>query len=102
LADLGLIEPRVERLEPVDHHLGDFLRSYILTRPDVKPATLEVWSQTVRNLTTFLGDGKPLRSITAGDGDQFKAWLRTQDLAPATIAKRLAFARTFLHVARKH
>jgi len=37
-----------------------------------------------------------------GTGDQFKAWLLTQDLAPATVAKRLSFARTFLHVARKH
>ena len=43
-----------------------------------------------------------MRSITTGDCDQFKAWLLTQDLAPATVAKRLSFARTFLHVARKH
>jgi hypothetical protein len=26
----------------------------------------------------------------------------TQDLAPATVAKRLSFSRTFLHVARRH
>lgn len=68
----------------------------------MKPATLEVWQQPVRNLITFFGDDKPLRAITPGDCDQFKAWLLTQKLAPATIAKRLAFARTFLHVARKH
>ena len=82
--------------------LGEFLRSYILNRPDVKPATLEVWGQPCRNLTEFFTEAKPLRAITPGDGDQFKAWLLTQKLAPATIAKRLSFVRTFFHVARKH
>src|SRR5262249_51727093 len=71
--------------------LGEFLRSYILSRPDVKPATLEVWQQPCRNLTEFFGHDKPLRNITPGDCDQFKAWLLTQDLAPATVAKRLSF-----------
>jgi len=82
--------------------LGEFLKAFILSRPDVKPATLEVWQQPCRNLTEFFGDDKPLRKITTGDCDQFKAWLLTQGLATATVAKRLAFARTFLHVARKH
>src|SRR5262245_6501579 len=96
LAAVGLVEA------PKRATLGEFLRSYILGRPDVKPATLEVWQQPCRNLTTFFGDDRPLRSITTGDCDQFKAWLLTQNLAPATVAKRLSFARTFLHVARKH
>ena len=96
LAAVGLVEA------PRRAVLGEFLRSYILSRPDVKPATREVWQQPCRNLTAFFGDDKPLRSITAGDCDQFKAWLLTQGLAPATVAKRLSFARTFLHVARKH
>jgi integrase len=93
----------VELIEaPKRAALGDFLRSYILNRPDVKPATLEVWQQPCRNLIEFFGDDKPLRSITAGDADQFKAWLITRSLATATFAKRLSFARSFLHVARKH
>ncbi|GIW78813.1 MAG: hypothetical protein KatS3mg105_0620 [Gemmatales bacterium] len=82
--------------------LGEFLRSHVLSRPDVKPATLEVWQQPCRNLIEFFGEDKPLRDITPGDCDDFKAWLLTQGLAPATIAKRLSFARTFFHVARKH
>jgi len=96
LAAVGLVEA-LKRAS-----LGEFLRSYIFSRPDVKPATLEVWQQPSRNLTEFFGDDKPLRKITTGDCDQFKAWLLTQGLAPATVAKRLSFARTFLHVARKH
>ena len=96
LAAVRLVEPAKRA------SLGEFLRAYVLSRPDVKPATLEVWQQPCRNLTEFFGDDKPLLSITPGDCDQFKAWLLTQNLAPATVAKRLAFARTFLHVARKH
>jgi integrase len=96
LAAIGLVEA------PKRAALGEFLRSYILSRPDVKPATLDVWQQPCRNLTEFFGDDKPLRSITTGDCDQFKAWILTQKLAAATVARRLSFARTFLHVARKH
>jgi len=96
LAAVGLVEA------PKRAVLGEFLKNYILSRPDVKPATLEVWQQPCRNLTEFFGEDKPLRSITTGDCDQFKAWLLTQKLAAATVAKRLSFARTFLHVARRH
>jgi integrase len=96
LAAVGLIESAKRAA------LGDFLREFVLNRPDVKSSTLEIWQQPCRNLTEFFGDDKPLRSITAGDAEQFKAWLLTQSLAPATVAKRLAFARTFLRVARKH
>ncbi len=96
LAAVGLVEA------PKRTALGPFLRTYPLARTDVKPATLEVWQQPCRNLIEFFGDDKPLRNITAGDCEQFKARLLTQKLAPATLAKRLAFARTFFHTARKH
>ena len=46
-ATVGLIEA------PRRAALGEFLRSHILSRPDVKPATLEVWQQPYRNLTEF-------------------------------------------------
>jgi len=96
LAAIGLVEASKRAA------LGEFLRGFILSRADVKPATLEVWQQPCRNLIQFFGDDKPLRNITSGDCEQFKEWLLTQKLAPATLAKRLSFARTFLHVARKH
>jgi site-specific recombinase XerD len=96
LASTGLIELPKQAL------LDEFLKGYVLSRRDVKPATLEVWQQPCRNLVEFFGADKPLRNITTGDGEQFKAWLQTQKLASATIARWLSFARTFLHVARKH
>lgn len=96
LSRAGLVEAPRRAL------LSEFLKAFILSRPDVKPATLEVWRQPCRNLTEFFGADKPLRDITAGDADQFRAWLLTRELASATVAKRLSFARTFFHVARKH
>ncbi|MBY0375040.1 MAG: hypothetical protein K2Q23_13665, partial [Bryobacteraceae bacterium] len=82
LAAVGLVDA------PQRAILGEVLKNYILSRPDVKPTTLEVWQQPCRNLTEFFGADKPLRSITTGDCDQFKAWLLTQDLAAATAASK--------------
>ena len=39
LAAVGLVEA------PKREALDEFLKAYILNRPDVKPATLEVWQQ---------------------------------------------------------
>ena len=96
LAAVGLIDAPARVL------LGQFLTEYVLNRKDVKASTLEVWQQPARNLTEFFGADKPIRDITPGEAEQFAQWLRTQNLASATVAKRLSFARTFFHVARKH
>jgi integrase len=82
--------------------LQDFLKDIVLGREDVKPATIEIMSQPCRNLTEYFGADKDLRSITAGDAEQFAQWLRTQGLAMATLAKRLGFARQFFNSAKKH
>jgi len=96
LSRVGLVEL------PKQSTLGDFLKGCVLNRPDVKPATLEVWQQPCRNLCEFFGPSKDLRDITQGDAERFSQWLKTQPLSPATIAKRLSFARTFFHTAKKH
>jgi len=101
LARVGLVQA-AGVAEPPESRLGYFLEQVVLARPDVKPATLEVWRQPCRNLKDFFGPTTRLADITPGRAEQFAQWLRTQGLAPATLAKRLAFARTFFHVARKH
>lgn len=101
LAQVGLVQS-AEATEPPEARLGHFLAHVILARPDVKPATLEVWRQPCRNLQDFFGADARLADITPGRAEQFAQWLRTQGLAVATLAKRLSFARTFFHVARKH
>jgi len=100
LAKVGLIDG--EGPEVPASRLGYFLDHVILSRPDVKPATLEIWRQPCRNLKEFFGEDVKLKDITPGRAEQFAQWLKTQQLAPATLAKRLSFARTFFHTARKH
>ena len=106
LAKTGLIEAELPgdapAEEPKKTFLGAFLDGYILSRRDVKPATLVVWKQPCRNLKEFFGEGKRLSDITPGDCKQFREWLLTQKLASTTKAKRLKFAREFFNVARAH
>ena len=96
LAAVGLIARRASAT------VGSFLDEYTAGRIDVKPATREVWSQPVRNLKEFFRADRPLRSITAGDAENFRLYLVGQDLAPTTVFKRLQFARQFFRSACRH
>ncbi len=96
LAAVGLIAKRETAV------LGAFIDSYTASRIDVKPATREVWSQTVRNLKEFFGIDRPLRGITAGDAESFRLFLVGEKLSATTIQKRLQFARQFFRAALKH
>ena len=106
LASVGLIESDLPEDAPIEDPkktiLGAFLEGYILSRRDVKPATLVIWRQPCRNLKEFFGADKRLADITPGDCKQFKEWLLTQKLAATTKSKRLKFAREFFNVARGH
>ena len=106
LVKVGLIEADLPEDVPVEDPkqtlLGAFLDGYILSRRDIKPATLVVWKQPCRNLKVFFGEDKRLADITPGNCKQFREWLLTQKLAPTTKAKRLKFAREFFNVARAH
>ena len=91
--------------------LGPFLADYVARRIDVKGATKEVWSQTVRNLIEHFGADRDPATITEGDAEDFKLYLISaarvksngdaKGLAPTTVAKRLSFTRQFFHDARK-
>jgi integrase len=96
LTAAGLVAKRVSAT------LGGFLDDFVAGRIDVKPATQEIWSQPVRNLKEFFGPDRALRSITAGDAEDFRLYLVGQELAPTTIHKRLQFARQFFRMARRH
>ncbi len=106
LAKAGLIESDLPEGTPVEEpkktFLGAFLDGYILSRRDIKPATLVVWQQPCRNLKEFFGEDKRLADITPGDCKQFKEWLLLQKLAPTTKDKRLKFAREFFNAAKDH
>ena len=106
LASVGLIESDLPKVVPIGDlkkiFLGAFLDGYILSRRDVKPATIIIWQQPCRNLVKFFGAGKKLADITPGDAKQFKEWLLPQKLAATTKSKRLKFAREFFNVASGH
>ena len=74
--------------------LGPFLREYLESRADLKPATKVVQGQVIRDLTDFFGETCELGSITPGDGDDFKQWLIRRELAATTIHKRIQVARS--------
>jgi len=96
LSKLGLVEPRHK---PATATLGAFLDAYVAGRNDIKPATAEVWGQTVRNLKTHFGADRELPTINEGHADDFKQYLIGEKLSPYTVAKRLQFARMFFRAA---
>ena len=81
--------------------LGPFLTDFTTRRIDVKPATKEVWSQVVRNLSEHFGADRDLAEVTEADAEDFKMFLVAQKLAPTTVSKRLQFARMFFRAAKK-
>jgi len=99
LARVGLVDlPRATLL-------GPFLDDYIeqrRRRGDVTDSTIEVWGHTRRNLKTYFGPDKDMRTIGPADADDWAAWLRSHEkLAENTIRKRSQFAKKFFAVAVK-
>lgn len=97
LAAVGLIQTTRQ------YRLGEFLDGYHTQRSDVKPATRLFYGHTKRNLKTYFGPERPLRSITAGDAEDFRRWLtqpqegkpQSPGLADNTVRRRCALTRQF-------
>ena len=96
IAKTGIIEPREQKAAAT---LGPFLEDFTAKRADVKPATRTIWGHTMRNLRQFFGEDRELPSITEGDAEDFKLFLVAENLAPATISRRLGLARQFFLMA---
>jgi integrase len=96
LANAGLAEARAEAT------LKPFITGYVNGRADVKPATKEIWRQGEMGLVDFFDAGRALRTITAGNADQYKQHLLASGLAPMTVRKRLQFAKTIFRAAARH
>jgi integrase len=96
LATAGLIEKRVSS------NLGDFVKSYIARRTDVKPGTKTNYDQVRLNLVAFFGYEKPLRAITLDDAEAFREWLKSEEqLSENTLRRRCGRARQFFTAAKK-
>ncbi len=93
----GLLGPQERRECPT---LDEWLRQYIEGRRDVKPATATVYGHTRRNLLAFFGTKQRLDEITAGDAEDFRIFLRTDEgLAENTVRRRCGIAKQFLRSA---
>ena len=97
----GLVISRVEPNEnPAVPLLGRFLESYISSRTDVKGSTATVYGHTQRCLVEFFGATRPLDRITAGDCEDWRLWLASdQELADNTVRRRCGIAKQFFRAA---
>ncbi len=94
LARVGLVpKPTVQAAV----ELGTFLKTYMDSRNDLKPATKIVQGQVIRDLKEFFGESRDVKRILPGDADDFKQSLIGRKLAPTTVHKRLQVARSFFH-----
>lgn len=98
LANVELIAPR-ESLQDQSRLLGPFLTSYLATRSDVKPLTVLKYETTRRYLLEFFGESRSLRSITAGDADEFRLKLAERNVGENTVRKHIAVAKVFFKAA---
>jgi len=89
LARAGLVPERESAT------LGDFLQTYIDSRVDVKRGSRLNYRQTQESLLRVFGSKKPLRDITAADGDDFRLRLKAEGYAEATVRRRVKYARQF-------
>ncbi len=81
--------------------IGSFVDAYLAQRLDVKPTTIIVLKQARRHLVRFLGEDKPVDSVTSNDADAYRATLIGRGMAKATIAKWCRIARHFFDVAKR-
>jgi len=96
LAKAGLIE------QAEVAKLGPFVSGYLNRREKiVKPQTLVRLRQTERALVSYFGESRLIKTITAGDAEDFRDHLTGKGLAENTVRKHIANARGWFTYARK-
>lgn len=99
LAEWGLIQPRADAFSPP---LASFLDGYFAKRTDVKPGTQIIYRRVRNHLVTFFGANRQLKTITAGEADDWTRFLQQQGLGRNTVRRHIGFARQFFRVAIRH
>jgi integrase len=107
----GLVNAR-EKRETVRVTVAAHAEAFITRRTDIKPASLLVYRQVVRNLAEHFGETL-IADVTPGDCDDFARFLMTTArsakqverqgaaLSPATCGKRLQLASTIFGDAQR-
>jgi integrase len=96
LESVGLVQGRAD----ANMKLTAFVADYISKRVDIKPQTRLNLRITAKRMTEFFGKERRLRDVTAGDADEFAAWLKTIHAA-ATVSRTLRRAIQFYKAAVK-
>lgn len=84
LAAVGLVPDRVNG----NITIKEFAAEYIAKRVDIKPQTRLNLQLTANRMAEHFGEDRRLKDVTAGDADEFAAWLKTIQ-APATVSRTL-------------
>ena len=99
LAAVGLVSPReAEKKATLAALLQQFRDTFL---PQTKAATQTSYGHTMRNLSEYFGEHKPLADITAADADAFRAFLISQKLAIATVNRRCVATKTIFAKAKR-
>jgi len=93
LVNVGLTEPRWSVA------IGEFIAKYIAMRNDAKPATVRKWQSCERHLVQFFGSKCDLRSLSAGDADEFRSYLYGRNLSENTVRRYCGIAKQFFRSA---
>lgn len=95
LSRVGLAQPRSTAT------LGPFIDAYIKRRVDVKPATAYTYPRARQKLVGYFGETRDLRTITAGDADDWRLHLLASGLADNTVRKACSIAKQFTRSAQR-
>lgn len=80
--------------------LAAFVDAYIARRTDLKEGTLDNLRYSKRYLVEFFGEDKPLKDVSPGDADEYRAYLRSK-VAEATARRYCGRARQFFRAAAR-
>ncbi len=97
LERVGLVEPRVRRIAWT---IGDMLTAFF-DGVDVKPASRVRMEQARASLESHFLVTQELRSISPTDAEAWRAGLKSEGYAPATISRSVLYARQFFRWAIK-
>ena len=76
--------------QTINEGIDDFI-SYLIVERNCPDTTIRAYRNDLEQLAKFLGD-KPAATVTIAD---LRAWLESMDLAPSTIGRKLATARSY-------
>ena len=98
--DTLLSSPQVSPLRPV---LGDWL-GHLLAERRLAPLTVDAYQQDIEDFLRFCEDLTPEEPCRHGEKETFLylAWLRAQDRAGRTLARRISALRGFFAYAQEH